>query len=153
MATEYDPKILQGYAARLYRRAAGHVFVCALLGFLLGFPALAIIYKVLSMTSPPVKVGAGVLAFLLLAGLALGWAYGRGKAFELKLEAQRTLCQVQIEQNTRRAGWVATATPTQAPQPVTCPKCGAPALAGSKFCGDCGCPLPTPTPTAVRASE
>jgi hypothetical protein len=153
MATAYDPNVLQKYADKLYNDANRLVFLSATIGFLLSLPAFGVLAAVVYMRSPRAEVGAGWLLFLALAGLALGWAWGRGKAFQLRLEAQRTLCQVQIEQNTRGAVSAAAATPGEPPRQLTCPKCANSFPAGTQFCGYCGTPLPAAPPGLGRASE
>jgi hypothetical protein len=92
MPTEYDSNILQKYADGLYRRAATVLWSSSLAGLFFGLCAWAILANV----RPP-----DVYWFLAPAGLVVGFFWGRDKAFKLRLEAQRTLCQVQIEMNTR----------------------------------------------------
>jgi hypothetical protein len=153
MAIQYDPSVLEEYADRLYNRANRVVVLCAALGFLGGVVAATILAAVVVWRSPRAEPPGGWLLLSLPVGLALGWAYGRDKTFQLRLEAQRTLCQLQIEHNTRGRVSAAGATPTQALQQVTCPKCAKSFPAGSKFCPDCGTPLPGAPPSLARASE
>jgi hypothetical protein len=91
MATKYDPNVLQEYADRFYTRARKVVVRATALGFGGGLAASLVLATVVAWRSPRAQVGAGWLLFLTLAGLALGWAYGREKAFWFRLEAQRTL--------------------------------------------------------------
>lgn len=98
-AVEYDPKVLQEFAEKLYSRAQSLAIGYALRAFVLGgiVGALAM-YFVMRNLNP----GAGFLAFGIVAGV-LGYNAGWARAFELRLEAQRALCALQTEINTRRA--------------------------------------------------
>jgi hypothetical protein len=152
MAIQYDPNVLQKYADQLYSHARWVVVLWALWGFLLGFAASGILAWVLVSRSPGAPPGAWIL-LLWLVGLALGLAYGRGKAFQFRLEAQRTLCQVQIERNTRPLVPAPAMAASQPPRGITCPKCAKSFPAGTQFCGYCGTPLPAAPPGLGRASE
>ncbi|MGV3619745.1 MAG: hypothetical protein ACO1OB_02950 [Archangium sp.] len=93
MAAAYDPEILQKFADRLYSRAAGlpllyGAFGTGVLGLLGFFYSKFIQYPAFFVVS-------------LVAGAALGGLVGWEKAFSLRLEAQRTLCTLQMERNTR----------------------------------------------------
>jgi hypothetical protein len=101
MATKYDPELLQTFADRLYRRAAWVLGWYALLGFLAGWLGDAIVFSRLVLGSSSAEHAGPAVWLLPLVGILLGWACGSGKAFQLKLDAQRTLCQLQIERNTR----------------------------------------------------
>jgi uncharacterized membrane protein (Fun14 family) len=97
---EYDPQILQKFADRLYSQAATEIASCTVLGFLVGAVAGYALAKVAAGTVANDYVGACALVVGLIAAL-VGVLIGRGRAFHLKLEAQRTLCQLQTEKNTR----------------------------------------------------
>jgi hypothetical protein len=107
MAAKYDPQILQEYADALYRQASWVVVSSALQ---YGCVFLVISLIVLGLGLPAVKLPlAGlhtnslVVAATIL-GAGMGYLAGRRKAFDLKLEAQQTLCQRAIELNTRAQG-------------------------------------------------
>ena len=93
--TEYDPALIEQHVARLYEQAKSVIVNYTATGAVLGgCPAL--LAFVLPNASGFVFVG-----FIL--GLATGWVgymMGTEKAFQLKLQAQTTLCQLQIEKNT-----------------------------------------------------
>ena len=88
---EYDPEIIQQFAAKLYKKARslalGYAIIFTLVGVVVGVFAFA----------------ANLLATLTTAFLlaVLGYTVGNDKAFMLKLEAQTALAQAQIEKNTR----------------------------------------------------
>lgn len=105
MAAKYDPQILQEYADALYRQASW-VVVFSALQYGLVFLVFSLI--VLGLGLPAVKLPlAGlhtntIIGAATVLGAGLGVLAGRRKAFDLKLEAQQTLCQRAIELNTRR---------------------------------------------------
>lgn len=89
----YDPGIILQFAGELYRQAKGIVALYTLIGIagglFLGIPLMAFV---------------GLFGFPAGAALfgLMGFAVGRQKSFSLRLEAQRALCQLQTEVNTRR---------------------------------------------------
>src|SRR5258708_4093055 len=101
MAAAYNPEVLQQFADSLYRRATRIVFFYGFLGLVIGLIAGGIIAGMArdnagltGLNSPGFVVG------MVLLGTLAGVFLGREKAFSLKLEAQRTLCQMRIERNT-----------------------------------------------------
>lgn len=96
---EYNERILQRYAERLNSRANRLVVLFGLLGTALGFMGAQLLFpggQPLNPVLRPEAIGAG-----LLGAVALGMI-GEGLGFRYRLEAQRTLCQVQVERNTRK---------------------------------------------------
>lgn len=93
---QYDPVVIQSYADALYRAADRIVLVTALLGGLLG----GIVGYALGAA-----MGSGSSVIFGLVGLGaggfIGHSRGMSKTFQLRLEAQLALCQVEIEFNTR----------------------------------------------------
>lgn len=89
--TTYDPSVIQEFADKLYARAnsivASYTVLGALLGGAGGFAA-----------TQEVALSVAGVCF----GGLLGFMAGREKAAALKLQAQTALCQIQIEENTRR---------------------------------------------------
>jgi uncharacterized protein involved in response to NO len=105
MATEYDSGILQAFADRLYSDANWVIITTTVkygvLGFLVAFIGAAVYARLpVSSGTDPGLTQAFIAAVSIIAAL-IGIAAGREKAFHLKLEAQKILCQVAIEQNTR----------------------------------------------------
>ena len=96
----YDLSIIQQHADRLYSRADA---ILAVYG--LGFTAAGIVVGFL-LTDVLDSPGVVILVLSGLVSATLGIALGRARGFELRLQAQVALCQVQIELNTRqyRAG-------------------------------------------------
>jgi hypothetical protein len=117
MTTKFDPDLLQEYADRLYRRARWLAIWYAVIGFILGWMGwgtLATVLSAFSHAKPP-QGTIGVFAGLLVA--LVGTIYASEKALQLRLDAQRTLCQLQIERNTRSAPKVEPSPVKPAPQP------------------------------------
>lgn len=85
---QYDATIIKQFAENLYSRAKSIIFTYTVLGLVIGIAA--------GTAALPVIGTAIGGAFFGLFGFLLG----RDKAFQLKLQAQTALCQVQIEQNT-----------------------------------------------------
>ena len=107
--TEYDPKVIQMFADRHYSRAATILLTYTMLGAVLG---AAVAYSAAYYISPRNSIFYAFLGLLLLG--ALGYAIGSERAFLLRLQAQTSLCQVKIEQNTRVASNSGTAHPLRA---------------------------------------
>jgi hypothetical protein len=101
MTTKYDPDLLQQYADQLYRRARWLALQYALKAFILGWIGGAIIIALVQAVGHSKESLGTVPVFIGLFAALIAVAYASGKAFELKLDAQRTLCQLQIERNTR----------------------------------------------------
>jgi hypothetical protein len=140
----YDPTVIRTFAQQLYDRASTIVIVNTLIGILIGGTIGKFVF------------GNGGLLMLAAAGGGIGFFLGMQKAFILKLQAQTSLCQVQIEENTRPSA-VSTSTlprpspastevrvfttPTAAPPPAgpmgTCPNCTSVIPLASEECPKC----------------
>jgi len=96
---QYDRAVIQKFAEKLYKKANAIIASYTILGLLLGgvggyflcFSPIRVLHNV-----PIVQV----MAIVAVVGALIGFAIGREKAFLLKLQAQTTLCQARIEQNT-----------------------------------------------------
>lgn len=90
----YDPEIIKQYADLLYQKAErvilGPTIALGLMGLGMGLILRAI------------GAGSGMLALFLAGGGGFaGWQISQAQAFQLRLQAQQALCQLQIEINTR----------------------------------------------------
>jgi ABC-type nitrate/sulfonate/bicarbonate transport system permease component len=99
---QYDANILQDFADRLYAKAAWITVKCCIVGALLGIGLTFILAAILKISNPALNTSdPAFIPFAVLGGL-LGIAVGQHKAFQYKLQAQLTLCQMQTEFNTRQ---------------------------------------------------
>lgn len=92
---EYDAKIIQKFATKLYSQANTIVAVWTILGAIVGGIAGA---AMRGRDRDSILVIAGVI----VVGF-LGYLIGQVRAFMLRLQAQTALCQLQIERNTRNS--------------------------------------------------
>lgn len=87
---QYDAKIIEQFALRLYEKARSIIIWSTIASGIVGYFIGVIIVK------------SELASYMLLAfGAANGFYFGTERAFQLKLQAQVALCQVQIEKNTR----------------------------------------------------
>jgi hypothetical protein len=111
MMTVYDPLIIQKFADRLYRRATIVVIASTVFG-VLGGGAVGLVLCLSAISSSLGQgdsttftgLAVGLIGGLLAAAILglMGYLGGRERAFRLKLQAQTVLCQLKIEENTRR---------------------------------------------------
>ena len=100
--TQYDPKVIQQFADRLYARRAGAVVVSTLLGYVIGTVIRPFIHQALPSALTEFLPEWSYGAFFAVLGILQGLE----RASLLKLQAQTALCQMQIEINTRKAAQV-----------------------------------------------
>lgn len=98
---QYDGRILRQFAEMLYAKARNIIITYAITGFILGGVIGLVMRAYVTLGRDLSSLGTVISWAPALLGLAIGISHGRMKAFMLRLEAQRTLCQVQIEVNTR----------------------------------------------------
>lgn len=101
---DYESRVIEEFAASLYRKASaasrGSVAVGVALGFVFGSTPLTSFGA--AWPIPPGLELATVILGVLLGGY-LGYLIGTARAFGYKLQAQAALCQVEIERNTANA--------------------------------------------------
>ena len=93
---QFDASVMQTLAQSLYAQAASVERTGAIIGALVGIMGGGALTTIADL---PLVLGAGFGAML---GGALGFSMARSRAFLLRVEAQKLLCQVQIEANTRQ---------------------------------------------------
>ena len=97
----YDPKVIEQFAEKLYRKAFAFVAGSVVIGASLGAAFGAVPLTSLGEAWPiPSYLG---LATLLLGGLLgglIGYVIGDTRSFGYRLQAQSALCQLQSERNT-----------------------------------------------------
>lgn len=99
MPTLYNPKVLQKYADELYSKADLIVLATAAKYGFLAFVTTFVLCVLVSTLDSADRLFASLAVAVL--GVIFGVITGQAKAFQFRLEAQRTLCQVQMEANTR----------------------------------------------------
>jgi hypothetical protein len=146
---DIDAGIIEQYADHLYRKAAARVTGHTIVGALLGALAGALAGDLIHITSQPLIPSRLGYAMVLIGGAALGFAgyrLGGQRSFELRLQAQMALHQLQVERTILRpaafVAAVAQKSETLAPQaaPVAPAPFAPPPLAP---------PAPAPVPAAV----
>lgn len=88
---QYEPQIIVQFAEKLYAKANAIIIPYTVIGLMIGLVAGTAVLPIIGSAIGAVFFG--LLGFLL----------GSDKAFQLKLQAQTALCQIQIERNTSGA--------------------------------------------------
>lgn len=100
----YDESVLLSFANKLYKQADEAVFTTGLLygivALIAGFIGSFVLVTISHSRDFPVG---GVCIGTAIVGALIGAREGYAKSFQLRLDAQKILVQVQIEQNTRKA--------------------------------------------------
>jgi hypothetical protein len=94
---EYDQKVFQDFTESLYKQAKQTTPLYFFIGVFLGVITSAVVSSIM----------VGDFDFLILAigvliGGIMGYGSGKYKSLEMRLEAQKLLCQSKIEENTRK---------------------------------------------------
>lgn len=100
---QYDPSEIQKFADRLYLKADMVVVFATISGLFVGLFAAAICISAFKIVFPefgPLP-GAivGIVSLLLFGGI--GYVIGDWRSFAFRLQAQQSLCWVQVEVNLR----------------------------------------------------
>lgn len=102
-AYDYDANILKSYAEAMYRRAKFILVYWAFVGFFVGALLGFVVEVAAAAAAMPLGLGLPLTYLFGGVGLLVGLGRAQSLAFDLKLKAQTTMCQVAIEANTRRA--------------------------------------------------
>lgn len=139
----YDSHVIYYFTDELYARADLIIIVYTGIGGLIG--------AFLGYMVGEIVRGGGLLTVaigLAVVG-AIGYFIGNGKAFELRVQAQTLLCQVAIEENTRKLSGLAEASQENVPaaantrQSTNTPIASSTVASSSgRRCRECGADLP-----------
>ena len=91
---QYDKRVIQEYADRLYTQAKTAPTLYFFIGILVGILIFGEVAFMTIGTYDPIIIAIGVMT-----GSILGLNMGRDRAMYLKLQAQLSLCQIKIEEN------------------------------------------------------
>jgi hypothetical protein len=150
----YDPKVIEQFAEKLYRKASSFVAGSVAIGACLGAAFGAVPLTSLGEAWPiPSYLGLATLMLGGLFGALIGYVIGDTRSFGYRLQAQSALCQLQSERNTAtvaRAISVRAAAPAPPrTQPV---QQAASALPAAEPAGETKPPVPQP-PLSPPASK
>jgi hypothetical protein len=114
----YDPKVIEQFADKLYRKASSFVAGSVVIGVSLGAAFGAVPLTSLGAAWPiPSYLGFATLLLGGLLGGLIGYVVGDTRSFGYRLQAQSALCQLQSERNTALlARAVSARTPAAAPR-------------------------------------
>lgn len=97
----YDPKVIEQFAEKLYRKASAFVAGSVVIGASLGAAFGAVPLTSLGEAWPiPSYLGFATLLLGGLVGGLIGYVIGDTRSFGYRLQAQSALCQLQSERNT-----------------------------------------------------
>ena len=97
----YDPKVIEQFAEKLYRKASAFVAGSVVIGASLGAAFGAVPLTSLGAAWPiPSYLGFATLLLGGLLGGLIGYVIGDTRSFGYRLQAQSALCQLQSERNT-----------------------------------------------------
>ena len=97
----YDPKVIEQFAEKLYRKASSFVAGSVVIGAALGAAVGGVPLTALGEAWPiPSYLGLATLLLGGLLGAVIGYVIGDTRSFGYRLQAQSALCQLQSERNT-----------------------------------------------------
>lgn len=97
----YDPRVIEQFAEKLYRKASAFVAGSVVIGASLGAAFGAVPLTSLGAAWPiPSYLGFATLLLGGLVGALIGYVIGDTRSFGYRLQAQSALCQLQSERNT-----------------------------------------------------
>jgi hypothetical protein len=100
----YDPQVIEQFAAKLYRKASAFVAGSAIVGGAVGGAFGAVPLTSLGEAWPiPSIFGFATTLIGIGAGTLVGYVIGDTRSFGYRLQAQTALCQLQTERNTAAA--------------------------------------------------
>ncbi len=92
---QFKSEIIEEFADRLYKEAS-HTISSYIFGYAVVLMVIGALFAFSKGGGWPIVLLTGII------GATIGYYHGKEKAFQLRLQAQTALCQLQIEKNTRR---------------------------------------------------
>ena len=131
---DYEPRVIEQFAEKLYRKASAFVMGSVVVGAALGAAFGSVPLTSLGEAWPvPSMFGFVTLLLGGVFGAVIGYVIGDTRSFGYRLQAQSALCQLQLERNTAVLAQAVAAARTPAPQqparPAAAPGQQAPAVA------------------------
>ena len=115
----YDPKVIEQFAEKLYRKASSFVAGSVVIGAALGAAFGAVPLTSLGAAWPiPSYLGFATLLLGGLVGALIGYVIGDTRSFGYRLQAQSALCQLQSERNTAVVARAVSARASEPRQPA-----------------------------------
>jgi len=97
---QYEPEVIEQFAAKLYRKASTMLFGSTVLGIALGAAFGGVPLTSLGEAWPISRAfGFATLLLGALAGAVIGHVIGEARAFGYRLQAQSALCQLEHERS------------------------------------------------------
>ena len=114
---DYEPRIIEQFAEKLYRKASAFVMGSVVVGAALGAAFGSVPLTSLGEAWPvPSMFGFGTLLLGGIFGAVIGYVIGDTRSFGYRLQAQSALCQLQLERNTAILAQAVASARTAAPQ-------------------------------------
>ena len=148
-APDYDPQIIEQFAAKLYGKASAFLVGSVSAGVMLGAGFGAVPLTSLGEHWPvPGFLGFATMLLGALLGGLVGYVVGDTRAFGYRLQAQSALCQLEVERNTAETAALLSKAMERKPQPAPKPA-PAPARAAAPA-PPVAVPAPQPPPARVE---
>ncbi len=94
---EYDVELIKEFSRRLYAQSKATTMRHFFIGIFFGVIVFGAISDALLASFDALIIAIGAMI-----GGVMGYGSGQNRSFELKMQAQQALCQVRIEENTRK---------------------------------------------------
>ena len=106
IAPDFDPRIIEAFAERLYGKATAFLMGSVVCGVFLGMSFGAVPLTSLGAAWPiPSAFGFATMLLGGILGGVIGYVVGDTRAFGYKLQAQSALCSLELERNSAEAAY------------------------------------------------
>lgn len=160
-APDFDPRIIEAFAERLYQKASSFLYGSVVCGVVVGMSFGAVPLTSLGAAWPiPSTFGFATMLLGGILGGVIGYVVGDTRAFGYKLQAQSSLCQLELERNSAEAAYwlqqLVEGNQTEAPRASAAPPAQSrhePPAASSRPAPPAGPPLSPPLSPPVAAAR